>query len=53
MAIFLQETEVHGLTPVQFAVIQTVANPPGFDQRTLAGTAGLNTSTVGGVIDRL
>jgi MarR family transcriptional regulator, lower aerobic nicotinate degradation pathway regulator len=58
VAIFLQETEAHGLTPVQFAAMQTVANSPGFDQlkvnrRTLASTVGFDTSTIGGVIDRL
>jgi MarR family transcriptional regulator, lower aerobic nicotinate degradation pathway regulator len=53
VAIFLQETEGHGLTPVQYAAIQTVANTPGIDQRTLAGTIGFDTSTIGGVIDRL
>ena len=53
MAIFLQETESHGLTPVQYAALQTVANAPGTDQRTLAGRIGLDTSTVAGVVDRL
>ncbi len=53
VAIFLQETETHGLTPVQFAVLQTVANEPGIDQRTLAGRVALDTSTVAGVVDRL
>ena len=53
VAIFLQETEVHGLTPVQYAAMQAVANTPGFDQRTLAGTVGFDTSTIGGVVDRL
>ena len=53
VAIFLQETESHGLTPVQYAALQTVANAPGIDQRTLAGRIGLDTSTVAGVIDRL
>jgi DNA-binding MarR family transcriptional regulator len=53
VAIFLQETEPHGLTPVQYAAMQTVANDPGMDQRTLARTIGLDTSTVGGVVDRL
>ena len=53
VAIFLQETETHGLTPVQFAAMQAVANTPGFDQRTLASTVGFDTSTIGGVIDRL
>ena len=53
VAIFLQETEAHGLTPVQYAAMQTVANLPGVDQRTLARTIGFDTSTIGGVIDRL
>lgn len=53
VAIFLQETDAHGLTPVQYAAMQAVANTPGFDQRTLAGVVGFDTSTIGGVIDRL
>jgi MarR family transcriptional regulator, lower aerobic nicotinate degradation pathway regulator len=53
VAIFLQETESHGLTPMQYAAMQAVANTPGFDQRTLASTLGFDTSTIGGVIDRL
>lgn len=53
VAIFLQETEAQGLTPVQYAAMQTVANTPAFDQRTLASTVGFDTSTIGGVIDRL
>lgn len=53
VAIFLQETQAHGLTPVQYAALQGVANAPGIDQRTLAGQIGLDTSTIGGVIDRL
>jgi len=53
VAIFLQETEAHGVTPVQYAALQTVNNEPGIDQRTLAGAIGLDTSTVAGVVDRL
>jgi DNA-binding MarR family transcriptional regulator len=53
VAIFLQETASHGLTPVQYAALQAVANAPGVDQRTLAGRVGLDTSTVAGVLDRL
>lgn len=53
VAIFLQETEAFGLTPVQFAALQAVSRAPGIDQRTLAATIGLDTSTTGGVIDRL
>ncbi len=53
VAIFLQETEAHGVTPVQFAALQAVGDSPGIDQRTLARTIGFDTSTIGGVIDRL
>jgi MarR family transcriptional regulator, lower aerobic nicotinate degradation pathway regulator len=53
VAIFLQETEAFGLTPVQYAALQAVTRAPGIDQRTLAGAIGLDPSTTGGVIDRL
>ncbi|HYD75153.1 MarR family transcriptional regulator [Ramlibacter sp.] len=53
VALFLQETEVHGITPVQYAALHTVCRSPGIDQRTLAAAIGLDTSTTGGVIDRL
>lgn len=53
VAIFLQETEAFGVTPVQYAALQTVDNHPLIDQRTLARTIGLDTSTIAGVIDRL
>ena len=53
VAIFLQETEPFGITPVQYAALQTVANAPGTDQRTLARTIGFDTSTIAGVVDRL
>jgi MarR family transcriptional regulator, lower aerobic nicotinate degradation pathway regulator len=53
VALFLQETEAHGVTPVQYAALQTVADAPGIDQRTLARSIGLDTSTIAGVIDRL
>jgi MarR family transcriptional regulator, lower aerobic nicotinate degradation pathway regulator len=53
VAIFLQETEAHGLTPVQFAALSKVGVTPGVDQRTLARSIGLDTSTIAGVIDRL
>ena len=53
VAIFLQQTEAFGITPVQYAALQTVGNSPHIDQRTLARTIGLDTSTIAGVIDRL
>ncbi len=53
VALFLQETEAHGLTPVQYAALSKVDQVPGVDQRTLARSIGLDTSTTAGVIDRL
>ena len=41
------------MTPVQYAALQVVHNEPGIDQRTLARTIALDTSTTGGVVDRL
>ena len=53
VGIFLQEAGESGVTPVQYAALQVVGNQPGIDQRTLARTIALDTSTTGGVIDRL
>src|SRR5215471_7230802 len=53
VAVFLQATEAHGVTPVQYAALNQVARTPGVDQRTLARTIGLDTSTIASVIDRL
>lgn len=53
VAIFLQETEPFGLTPMQYGALAAVARSPGIDQRTLATHVGLDTSTTAGVVDRL
>jgi DNA-binding MarR family transcriptional regulator len=53
VAVFLQESEHTGVTPVQYAALQAVANQSDLDQRTLARSIGLDTSTVAGVVDRL
>ena len=53
VAIFLEEVEESGITPVQYAALQAARNQPGMDQRTLARNIGLDSSTVAGVIDRL
>ena len=53
VAVFLEETQASGITPVQYAALRTVGRQPGIDQRTLARTIGLDTSTIAGVIDRL
>ncbi len=53
VAVFLQETDGHAITPVQYAALQTVADQPGIDQRTLAGAIAFDTSTIASVVDRL
>jgi len=53
VAIFLEETELQGITPVQYAALTAVERAPGIDQRTLARAIGFDTSTITGVIDRL
>lgn len=53
VGIFLQEAAEIGITPVQYAVLQTVGNQPGIDQRSLARHIALDASTTGGVVDRL
>ena len=53
VAIFLQEAEPQGVTPVQFAALQALANTPQVDQRTLSRSIGFDTSTIASVIDRL
>jgi DNA-binding MarR family transcriptional regulator len=53
VGIFLRELGELELTPVQYAALQTVANQPGIDQRTLARTIALDASTTGGVVDRM
>lgn len=53
VALFVQESAASGVTPVQFAVLHTLAQQSGIDQRTLARLVSFDTSTIGGVIDRL
>lgn len=53
VAVFLEETQELGITPVQFAALTAVGKEPGLDQRTLASRIGFDTSTIGSVIDRL
>jgi MarR family transcriptional regulator, lower aerobic nicotinate degradation pathway regulator len=53
VGIFLQQVGELGITPVQFGALQSVSNQPGIDQRSLARSLALDTSTTGGVVDRL
>ena len=53
VGIFLDESQELGITPVQYAALQAIHNAPGIDQKTLASSIGVDTSTIGGVIERL
>ncbi|MEB2347550.1 MAG: MarR family transcriptional regulator [Comamonadaceae bacterium] len=53
VARFMEETQAHGVTPVQYAALSAVQRHPGMDQRTLAQSIHFDTSTIGSVIDRL
>jgi DNA-binding MarR family transcriptional regulator len=53
VGIFMDETADVNVTPVQFALLFAASQEAGLDQRTLAGRIGLDTSTVGAVVDRL
>jgi len=53
VGIFLDETADVNVTPVQFALLFAASLQAGLDQRTLAGRIGLDTSTIGAVVDRL
>jgi MarR family transcriptional regulator, lower aerobic nicotinate degradation pathway regulator len=53
VGIFMDETADVNVTPVQFALLFAASQETGLDQRTLAGRIGLDTSTIGAVVDRL
>ena len=53
VAAFMRESGDSAVTPVQFAVLQTLGAQSGIDQRTLASVVSFDTSTIGSVVDRL
>lgn len=53
VSLFMEHTKAHGITPVQYAALEEIFKFPGLDQRTLATAIRFDTSTIGGVIDRL
>lgn len=53
VGLFMEETQSFDITPVQFAALNAITAQPGIDQRTLASGIGFDTSTIGGVVDRL
>src|SRR5690625_1785137 len=53
VGVFTQEVGDLAITQVQFATLYALRHHRGVDQRTLSGLIALDTSTLGGVIDRL
>ncbi len=53
VAAFMQSTQEHQLTSVQFAALLALRDAPGIDQRSLGNTIAIDASTIGGVVDRL
>ena len=53
VAIFMEETQGFDLTPVQFAMLNTLIDEPGEDQATLAKRVAFDAATSGAVIARL
>jgi DNA-binding MarR family transcriptional regulator len=53
VALFMQEVAELGLTPVQYSSLHCICNQPGLDQKSLARAVAFDTSTIGGVVDRL
>ena len=53
VALFMEHTKEHRVTPVQYAALEEIFKSPGLDQRSLATAIRFDTSTIGGVIDRL
>jgi DNA-binding MarR family transcriptional regulator len=53
VALFMEETGEHEVTPVQFAILNALIDDPGEDQVTLAGKVAFDAATFGSVIGRL
>jgi DNA-binding MarR family transcriptional regulator len=53
VALFMEETAEHDVTPVQFAILNALIEEPGEDQVTLASRVAFDAATFGSVIGRL
>ncbi len=53
VATFAEETAPFDVTPVQFAILNTLKGEQGVDQVTLAGRVAFDAATIGSVIARL
>lgn len=53
VALYLQECEAFGTTPVQSSVMQVLLIKPGLDQAALSGEIGVDRTTASNVLSRL
>ena len=53
VAVFMEETAEYEVTPVQFAILNSLIDSPGEDQVTLAREVAFDAATFGSVIARL
>jgi DNA-binding MarR family transcriptional regulator len=53
VAVFMEETQGFGITPVQFAILNALMDDPGEDQVTLSARVAFDAATSGSVIGRL
>lgn len=53
VAIYFQNCERFGTTPVQSSVMQVLLSQPGMDQIALAGEIGIDRTTISSVLSRL
>src|ERR1700730_17951613 len=53
VAIFVEESKAHDLTPVQFAALVAIHTHPGIDATRLLAVIAFDRSTLGDVIERL
>src|ERR1700710_2955325 len=53
LGITAEVTERAGLTPIEFAVITALADPPGIDQNSLAARLGVDTVSAHHLVHRL
>ncbi len=53
VALFMEETAAFDVTPVQFAILNTLMDAPGIDQVSLAAHVVLDAATAGSVVGRL
>ena len=53
VAIFMEETAAHDVTPVQYAALVAIREHPGVDATRLSALVAFDRSTLGSVIERL